>query len=373
MASSTQRTADEYAWADYLIYMEAGAEMEWPAPAPPKHAVWEGVALTAVMALVAYGVVSAGVLPKGTVDPVSVALPLGLVLGNAWKLPDRLRAGVRFTVKTILTVGIVLLGARLNFGDVVEVGAPALLMSATQVVFLFALALALRRVFGIGEKQAALLGIGTAICGGSAVIATGPVIDAEERDVAFAVATVSFLGLITMFVLPPLGKMFGMTPSAFGVWAGLAIHQTPQVVAAGFTFGPEAGQAATLVKLARVTLLAPLVLMLGLKYHKRRKLGVKDFLPPMVVGFLALAVAHSLGMIPSIDVRFPGRPVLGVDMLSMAKEVSGLAIAMGMAAVGLETSLRSLKTIGARPIVAGVVLAMSGVLFSFLAVRVVGV
>ncbi|MBL8218763.1 MAG: YeiH family putative sulfate export transporter [Bryobacterales bacterium] len=373
MASHTQRSADEYAWADYLIYMEAGAEMQWPAAAPRKHAVWEGVALTASMALVAYGVVGTGVLPKGTVDPVSVALPLGLLIGNVWKIPERLRAGVRFTVKTVLTVGIVLLGARLDFGDVVRVGAPALLMSATQVAVLFALAFVVRRMFGISGKQAALLGIGTAICGGSAVIATGPVIDAEERDVAFAVATVSFLGLITMFVLPPLGKALGLTPNAFGVWAGLAIHQTPQVVAAGFTFGPEAGQAATLVKLARVSLLAPLVLMLGLMHHKRRKLGVSDFLPPMVLGFLMLALAHSLGWIPSIDVKFPDRPVLGLDIPALAKEISAVAIAMGMAAVGLETSIRSLKKIGPRPILAGVMLTLVGVLFSFIAVRVLGV
>lgn len=379
MATSAHRTADEYAWADYLIYMEAGAEMEWPAPAPKKFPLWEGVALTAVLAIVSYTIASSSVFPKGTIEPVTVALPLGMLIGNAAKLPERLRRGIRYAVKSILTAGIILLGARLDFGDVMRVGAPALLISAAQVALLFLLALSLRRIFGIGEKQATLLGIGTAICGGSAVIATGPVIEAEEKDVAFAVATVSFLGLITMFLLPPLGKALQMEPHAFGVWAGLAIHQTPQVVAAGFTYAPDAGQSATLVKLARVCLLAPLVLALSLLYRKknhggsRRKLGLTDFLPPMVLGFLSLAVAHSLGLIPAIDVKFPNRPALGMDLLLLAKQVSAFAIAMGMAAVGLETSFRSLRTIGIRPILAGVSLATVGVLFSFIAVRVIGI
>lgn len=373
---------DEYAWADYLIYMEAGAEIPLPPkPEPRVYPVWWGVALVGALAILGYVIVSpeVGLVGKGLSEPVMFVLPLGILIGNLVKLPDRFKSGVRYAVKQVLMWGIILLGVRLHFGDVLKVGAAALLMSALQVVLMLALVPVIRRLFGISEKQATLLGIGTAICGGSAIIATAPVLDAEERDVAFAVATVSFLGLGVMFLLPVIGHQLGMDPRTFGIWAGLSIHQTPQVVAAGFAYDPDAGQAATLVKLARVCLLAPLVLALSFRYRKQqgkgRKLGITDFLPPMVIGFLILATANSLGLIPTVDLKFPRGSLLGtgwagVDLAALFKTASGFAIAMGMAAVGLETSFRSLRSIGMRPFLGGLVMAIAAVLFSFAAIRV---
>ena len=366
---------DDYSWANYLIYMEAGAEMPWPGEQKKHYPVWQGLALVGLMAAVAYAVVDSNVFPKGSVEPVTIALPLGLLMGNTLRLPERLRSGVRYAVKSVLTFGIILLGARLNFGDILKVGTTALLMSAGQVVLMLALALAVRGIFGIRSKLATLLGIGTAICGGSAVIAAAPVIGADEEDVAFAVASVSFLGLAAMFLLPLVGHGLAMDPKSFGVWAGLAIHQTPQVVAAGFAYHPIAGQTATLVKLARVCFLAPVVLVLGFLARKSgstktsKKLGLFDFVPPMVLGFLVLACLHSLGLIPAVDLKFPGRTPLGIDLLELCKQLSGIAIAMGMAAVGLETSFRSLGNIGLRPLLAGVLLALVSAVFSFFGVR----
>jgi uncharacterized integral membrane protein (TIGR00698 family) len=368
---------NDYSWANYLIYMEAGAEMPWPEDQKKHYAVWEGLVLVALMAAAAYGVVASKVFPKGSVEPVTIALPLGLLIGNVFGLPERLRSGVRYAVKSVLTLGIILLGARLNFTDILRVGTTALLMSAAQVMLMLALAALVRRVFGIGSKLATLLGVGTAICGGSAVIAVAPVIGAAEGDVAFAVASVSFLGLATMFLLPIVGHGLGMDPKSFGVWAGLAIHQTPQVVAAGFAYHPVAGQTATLVKLARVCFLAPVALVLGFLQRKdssakKKKFGLYDFIPAMVLGFLILACLHSLGLIPAIDFKFPGRTPVGIDLLELCKDLSGIAITMGMAAVGLETSFRSLGNIGLRPLLAGILLALVSVLFSFFAVRWIG-
>lgn len=366
---------DEYEWANYLISMEAGAELPWPIAELKPHLVWEGVLFAATLAFASYVAVDSGVLPKG-VDAVAVVLPLSIFIGNFFTLPKRFKTGIHYSLKTILMVGIILLGARLNFADVIKVGGSALVLSAAQVGLMLALAVAMRKPFGIGEKQATLLGIGTAICGGSAIIACAPIIEAEERDIAFAVTTVSFLGLATMFTLPIIGQALNMDPRSFGVWAGLAIHQTPQVVAAGFAYGPDAGQAAILVKLSRVSLLAPLVLALGFFHRKsglaggkRRKLGLTDFLPPMVLGFVVMAVVNSLGLLPSVDIKFPRWPVFTVDVSTLIKTLSGYAIVTGMAAVGLETPLRSLRNLGWRPAAAGLVLTLASVLFSFAAVR----
>lgn len=375
MTATKTQTQDDYAWADYLIYMEAGAELPYSldaaAMAKPKPEVWKGAAFAALLAAVAY--VAVAWLPKG-LEPVSVVLPLGLVIGNLFTIPEALRPGIRYSLRTVLMIGIILLGARLNFADVMATGAEALVLSAAQVVVLLGLAFVIRHALKLAPKQATLLGIGTAICGGSAIIATAPVIDAEERDVAFSVATVSILGLLVMFLLPPIGHALNMDPQTFGIWAGLAIHQTPQVVAAGFAYHPDAGQAATVVKLSRVTLLAPVVLVLSLIYRKaagrkRKKLTISDFLPPMVVGFLSLAILHSVGLIPTLQIQFPRWQALPVNLLDLMKTVSGFAIAAGMAALGLETSLRSLKNVGLRPAIAGVLLAAASVVFSFAAIR----
>ncbi len=113
------------------------------------------------------------------------------------------------------------------------------------------------------------LGIGTAICGGTAIVAAAPVIEAEEAEVVFGVATVTLLGLIGMFLLPVLGHWLALSDKAFGIWAGLAIHQLPQVVAAGFAYSPGAGEQATVVKLARICLLAPIVFIVGFIYARQ--------------------------------------------------------------------------------------------------------
>jgi uncharacterized membrane protein YadS len=167
-----------------------------------------------------------------------------------------------------------------------------------------------------------------------------------------------------------------LSGTAFGIWAGLAIHQTPQVVAAGLAYSPEAGETATLVKLARVCLLAPMVLAIGVVYRRRthrpgrirKKLGFTDFVPPMVGGFLALALLHSLGWLPSMAVTFPAGLAGSFDVGVVCKWLSGFLLAMGMAAVGMETSFRSLRNVGWRPLAAGFALAAVGVLASLAAV-----
>src|SRR5258706_446965 len=247
-------------------------------------------------------------------------IAFGMVLSNCWKLPKAIQPGLKFSVKKLLPLGIVLLGARLDYRKMLKAGAEGLVLSILETVVALALLMLLTRLLKLPRKLGVLLGVGTAICGGTAIVATAPVIDAEEKDVVFSVATVTLLGLIAMFALPVIGHFLELTSKEFGIWAGLAIHQTPQVVAAGFAYSPtgqpyspEAGQTATIVKLARVCLLAPVVFIIGVVYARqklkatgvgeRKKINYLHLFPTFVIGFLAMALMNTLGLLPKLTLH----------------------------------------------------------------------
>jgi uncharacterized integral membrane protein (TIGR00698 family) len=208
------------------------------------------------------------------------------------------------------------------------------------------------------------------------------VIEAEEKDVVFSVATVTLLGLIGMFALPFLGHALSLSEKAFGIWAGLAIHQTPQVIAAGFAYGTEAGETATIVKLARVCLLAPVVFAIGLVYarQKLKRTGVSErkninyahLFPLFVLGFLAMALLNTAGLLPTATLHIAQSPLLTpgdrqVNIAGFLEQVSKFCIVISMAGVGLETKFASMRQTGVKPfaaslvavlIVAGLVLAL---------------
>lgn len=298
-------------------------------------------------------------------EPVMLAIVLGIVISNAVALPQALQPGIKFTVKKLLPLGIVLLGARLDFMAIVKVGATGIVLSILTIVVALAMFAALVRLNWVPRKLGVLLGVGTAICGGTAIVATAPVIEAEDSDVSFAVATVTVLGLVAMFLLPVLGHALAMTDQAFGIWAGLSIHQTPQVVAAGFSYSDTAGGNATIVKLARVSLLAPVVAAIGLMYARKRigsddtgTLGARRLIklfPTFVLGFLLMALLRTLGWLPSISVPLPwdSQRAFHANTVAWCDSTARFLIVVAMAAVGLETTFASLRRTGLRPFLLG--------------------
>lgn len=298
---------------------------------------------------IAIGAMWIGELPFAPLEPVMLAILLGMLIANVIALPAVLQPGIKFTVKKLLPVGIILLGARLNLRDIAKVGTPGILLSVATIVIALLMFAVFVKLQWIPRKLGVLLGVGTAICGGTAIVATAPVIDAEDSDVSFAVATVTVLGLVAMFLLPVLGHALVMTDQAFGIWAGLSIHQTPQVVASGFSFSPRAGENATIVKLARVSLLAPVVTAIGVLYARRKAAGASlgaarliKLFPIFVLGFLLMALLRTMGWLP--------QPVV-----TWCDKISRFLIVVAMAAVGLETTFASLRRTGLRPFVLGAV------------------
>lgn len=391
------QTTQDYSWAEYLDYMEGGGSdvLTLPAAKPAVTAekkpdsLVPGVLVALTITLVALWLAQLSVWPFSLsaaggkithpIEPVMIAIILGMIAGNSWQVPKNFQAGIKFSVKKLLPLGIVLLGARLHFGDLLKVGATGLALSALETAFALCLLLLLARWMNLPRKLGALLGVGTAICGGTAIVATAPVIEAEEKDVAFSVATVTLLGLIAMFAMPVIGHVLDLSAKQFGVWAGLAIHQTPQVVAAGYAYSPsdqpyspEAGDTATIVKLARVCLLAPVVFIIGVWYARKKaaeggageskRINYLHLFPTFVLGFLGMALLKTLGFIPELTFSNAAFVSEGVHKFSLAQtceQVSRFCIVLSMAGVGLETKFSAMRQTGAKPFVASLIAALA--------------
>ncbi len=381
-----------HAWSENLLSFEAGAEV---GRFGPQVEVQPGVtwglltclALASIAMLLARAPVWPFTLQGGghPLDAVMIAILLGMLLGNLWEIPRALQPGIKLAVKAVLPLGIALLGARLDLRALATIGTAGLLLGLTVIVVSVGLLLILGKVLRLPTRLATLLGVGTAICGGSAIIALAPVIEAEETDITFSVATVALLGLLAMFALPMVGHLLGMGEVSFGLWAGLTIHQTPQVLAAGFAYGPEAGGAATLVKLVRISMLAPVVFVAGLVYSRVRVRGgaaqrprYRDLVPAFIVGLLAIVALRTLGLLPDLTLSLAEDSLMGaremtLSSVGVASSVSKLCIVVSMAAVGLETKLAALRRTGLKPLAAALVAALTVMMLTLAGIRSLGI
>jgi uncharacterized integral membrane protein (TIGR00698 family) len=295
------------------------------------------------------------VSPSGARYPVSAAILAivgGVLARNLLPLTDAAVESAKGLARRVIPVTIVLAGAGLNLAQVASVGPMALGITAACMTLAMGATLGLARLCGVMTRTALLIGAGTAICGTSAIVAVGPLIEAEDNDLMLSIGTINILGLILMFVLPAVGGMLRLRDDMFGVWAGTTIHAVPQVVAAGFAYSAAAGRLATLVKLVRVALLAPFLFVLGFQYARTRGRSVeipyRRLVPPFVYGFLALSIANTLALLPVLQFRFGTFPL--ADLLANCGE---LLLTLSMAAMGLEVNIRFLAKTGAGAVLTG--------------------
>jgi uncharacterized integral membrane protein (TIGR00698 family) len=307
-----------------------------------------GLALASGIALVAR--IVAGALPSA-LSEILVAVLLGIVVANVAPLPAATSPGIRFAVQRVLRAGIVLLGARLSLGAVVAIGAGALGLVLVSMTVAFTVALVVGRALRLPRRLALLIGVGTAVCGNSAIVATAPVVRAEEREVSFAVATITLFGTLAVFVFPLVGRALGLGDTTFGVWSGVAVNDTSQVVAASAAFSTQARDVATVVKLVRNALMAPLIVLIAWWWQRDADAApanvgrsVRSAVPLFVLGFLGLALLRTVGLIPP-----NGAAVLD--------EIAKALILVALAGVGLSTRLVQLRSIGLTPFVGGLATA----------------
>ncbi len=221
-------------------------------------------------------------------NPVVVALAVGITLRAAVGLPAALRPGAAFTVRPVLRAAIVLLGLQVTPGQLASLGGGALLLALASVALTIPFTVWLGRRLGVADALSQLIGAGTGICGASAIVATNQVVCAKQEDVAYALAIITVFGTVSLLVYPALAVPLGLGPRAYGLWAGASIHEVVQAVGAAAAGGTAAAEAGTITKLARVVLLAPAVLALGLWARPDGdQAAVRAPVPWFAFGFLA--------------------------------------------------------------------------------------
>ena len=278
------------------------------------------------------------------------AIAIGVVLANTVRDTIRLPTlKIGDISKLCLKTGIVMLGASLDLKDIAHTGGNSLGFLAATIAAGLATAMVLGKAMGIDWRIRCLIGMGTTICGASAIAALAPVIRAKSEEIAYAVTVVFFFNMIAVFLFPTLGHLFGLSDNGFGIWAGTAVNDTSAVVAAGFAFSDDAGAVATIVKLTRTTMIIPLVIGFGLALPWLDPVAAKsdvslakrvyDSFPVFILLFLAASLIRTVGLTGGLtgDIQTIGRWVMVV----------------ALAAVGLQGHWRAFAGAGARPLLLG--------------------
>ena len=323
----------------------------WTAPAGSDPIGWTarrlpGLALSGAVTLTAIALeaVERRLTGRGWLESLVLAILVGAAVRTAWTPGERWRTGVDVAAKPLLEVAVVLLGASVSARALLAAG-PALLAAIAGVVILaIAASYGLGRLCGLPHRMAVLVACGNSICGNSAIAATAPVIGADGEEVTSAIAFTAVLGVAAVLGLPVLGGALHLGVLSFGAFAGLTVYAVPQVLAATAPMGLAAVQFGTLVKLVRVLMLGPVCMALSLLSRKPGPApspvaaGLPHppaLVPWFIAGFLALAAARSLGVIPA-----PALPVLarGAGYLSV----------VAMAGLGLGTDIRMVARSGGR-------------------------
>jgi uncharacterized integral membrane protein (TIGR00698 family) len=287
----------------------------------------------------------------------ALALAIGLAVGSVPPVRALLVRGAGIAARFALQVGITLLGARLTVGQLLATGgASVVAIAAVVTVGLLLGTMAARRI-DVRPPLSALITVGMAICGNSAILALAPIVRSPHRETAYAVSTITVFGLIGVLLLPVLGTAMHLSNGVFGTWAGLAVNDTAQVVATGYAFSPAAGDVATVVKLTRN--LAILPVLLGATWLAARAAGagtpratgsplrmVARAVPWFVIGFVVFAVLRSVGL---LDAQLP----TGGTLADLCSTAASLMILVALAGVGLSTDLRAMLGVGARPLLLG--------------------
>lgn len=313
-----------------------------------------GIVLAAIVTLIALGIagVQEATIGHAILEPLVLALIIGLVVRALWTPPSATEPGIDFSGKQLLEFAIVVLGLTLNLTDIVDAGLKIIVSVLLLVALTLIAGTLIGRAMGLGTRLAVLIAVGNAICGNSAIAAVAPAIRAKRQEIAAAIALTAVFGVGVVLLLPLLVPLAGISDERYGVIAGLSVYAVPQVLAATFTVSAQSGQIGSLVKLTRVLMLGPVVALMAILFREpgeenadQRSFQLGRFLPWFVIGFALLATLRTAGAIPQA-------------WLPAATETSRILTAVAMAGLGLGVDIRSVRQTGPKVLVVVLILTV---------------
>jgi uncharacterized integral membrane protein (TIGR00698 family) len=315
-----------------------------------------GISLTVSIAIVA--LILSPFLPVGA---VVIAIIIGIIIGNTFKLNEKFEKGVKFSESNILALSIALMGVNLNFRILKDTGINTILLVVSAMVLTIFSAILISRLFKIDSKLGILLGIGSAVCGSSAIAATDKIIHANQKNVGLSIAIVNFLGTIGVFLIPLLaGLIIPLSDVNAGIFAGNTLQAVGQAVAAGFSISETSGNIATLVKMTRVLMLLPVTLIIAVIFARSGKEDIgnkRPRIPLFVIGFALFSVIPSLNIIPQ-------------EIIDIISDISKYLLIIAMSAIGLKIKTKSILKDGKTAIIVGSFIFLIQILFSWIMINI---
>ena len=297
---------------------------------------------------------------KSPISTAMIAILLGIVLGNIFKMREGFLLGVDFTQKYILKLGIICLGIQLKPFEFLKFGTIAIPLIIVCIISVLIVVKLLIKKLKISTRMAYLISIGSTVCGTTAIMATAPIIKATKGEVAYAIANMTVFGIISMLIYPYLANIyFNGDPLFVGLFLGTAIHETSQVAAAGLIYdqqfnSPETLNVATVTKLIRNTFLIIMIPLFAFLYNrntaKTKNYSIIDIFPYFVLGFIGMIIFRNIG-----DQFFLNEDTQQIwqSSISNIKDSAKVFLSMAMAAIGLSTNLKDLKSMGYKPFIVG--------------------
>lgn len=314
-----------------------------------------GILLAAALAVTAKGI--AGFIPHGLISGGVFSLLLGMALNPLIAKRTSFQPGVKLVSKQILRLAIVLMGLSLSFSQVLAVGGYSLIVMCFTLLAAFGGGHLLGKLFHMDWKLTSLISAGTGICGGSAIAAIAPTIEAEDRDIAYAISATFLFDILMVVLFPIAGRALGLSDLGYGLWTGTAVNDTSSVMAAGYAFSDAAGAYSMIVKLTRTLSIIPTVLIFSVinaRTHAGRGVGtvrIQSIFPYFILLFLAMVGIRSL-------IALPAAFISGVSSLSK------FLMVMALGAIGLKTNFREMVHSGAKPMLHGFLVSALVVLVS---------
>jgi uncharacterized integral membrane protein (TIGR00698 family) len=312
---------------------------------------------------------------KSPISTAMIAILLGMLFGNIFKMRDNFVKGLDFTQSYILKLGIICLGIQLKPFEFLEFGAVAIPLIIICIVTVLIVIKLLIKKLKIPTRMAYLISIGSTVCGTTAIMATAPVIGAKKNEVSYAIANITLFGILSMLIYPYFANYyFDAEPMFVGLFLGTSIHETSQVAAAGLIYdqqfnSPETLNIATVTKLIRNTFLVIMIPLFAFLYNRnnvvKKNYSILAIFPYFVIGFVAMIILRNIG-----DQFFLNSyNNLWLETVDIIKSSSKVFLTMAMAAIGLSTNLRDLKTMGFKPFVVGFVAMITVGLVSIIAMK----